>query len=253
MKLSKIVAAATLALVLTGCSTNQSKQTKNYQSDSKTQLNSKAPSSSSKSDNHFMSLTQQLSKKFNNTLLPQTSGLTNDHTVNAKETGNSNNLKIVYTLDNHALPLNSNKISNNTYATLTKKTYTNSSAAKESINFQPASSTEGLPKINLGHSITGRTQSGAGQEYISWNEGRWSISVHGSRVNHTNPKFTAVSAVNMFEKYSLPAPETLGTVALFAGDTTGLNQTITFQKGSVVYTLKANSASAGIKMAASMK
>ncbi|GAY73962.1 hypothetical protein [Lentilactobacillus kosonis] len=253
MKLSKITVVATLALILTGCSTNQSKPSKSYQNESKAELNSKAPSKTLKTTNHFTSLTKQIDSKFNHMLLPQLSGMPTNQIVNAKATGTAKHVKIAYSLDKNNLPLNSPKLSNKIYATLTKTTYGTSTAAKQAISFQPASSISGLPKINLGHSITGRTQSGAGQEYISWNEGRWSVSVHGSRVNNNNPKGTAVAAVNMFEKYSLPVPETVGTVALFAGDSTNLSQTITFQKGNQVYTLKANTVGTAIKMAASMK
>ena len=280
MKLYKIAAVATLALVLTGCASNQS-DSKNYKDESKAALNSKpthkhakaktstntsstsseASSSSSsssssaetKSNNSFASLSSQLASKLPNTLIPQASGMNASQPVNIKYSGNSQNSKITYSLGQKNLPLNSASASNNAYAVLTKKTYASASAAKQAVDFQPASSVKGLPKVSLSHSITGHTQSGAGQEYISWNEGRWSISVHGSKVNNTNPKSTAVSAVNMFEQYSLPAPESVGTVKLLAGDTTNLSQDVKFQKGNQVYTLKANTASAAIAMAASMK
>jgi len=91
---------------------------------------------------------------------------------------------------------------------------------------------------------------GAGQQYITWNEGNWSISVHGSPVNNTTPKKLAVSSVTMFNSYSLPAPNTQGVVKFNVGSS---SQVITWQDGSVVYRLKANDPAVAIRMAASMK
>lgn len=270
MKLYKLGGVLLLSLILVGCgNTNSSKQSSN--NESKTDMeNSSSTSSSSDSQESatstsgannaqsdsqsydFSSLTKDLAQKLPDTLLPQNAGLgETSRNVHIRYNGNSNNSTIYYSLGNNALALNDAGIKGETpYAVLAKRTYSSSSEAQSHLDYTAASEIKGLPKVDLGHSIIGHVQSGAGQQYISWNEGNWSISVHGSPVNNTTPKKLAVSSVNMFESYALPAPNTQGVVKFNVGSS---YQVITWQNGSVVYRLRANDPSVAIRMAASMK
>ena len=271
MKLYKLGGVLLLSLVLVGCSNgNSSKQSSNNASKSDMQNSSSTASSSSQQPasatstsgaNHaqsdsqsydFSSLTKDLSSKLSDTLLPQKSGLSDtSKNVHIRYNGNSANSNIYYSLGDSALALNDPSLKSETpYAVLSKRSYSSSSEAQSHLDYTAASEIKGLPKVDLGHSIVGHTQSGAGQQYISWNEGNWSISVHGSPVNNTTPKKLAVSSVSMFENYALPAPNTQGVVKFNVGSQ---SQVITWQNGSVVYRLRANDPATAIKMAASMK
>lgn len=275
MKLYKLGGILLLSLVLVGCNNgNSSKQSSNNESKTDMQNSSSSSSSAtsssttsqesasttsgannSQSDGQsydFSSLTQDLSSKLSDTLLPQNSGLSDtSKNIHIRYNGNSADSNIYYSVGNDALALNDASIKAETpYALLTKRSYSSASDAQSHLDYTSASEIKGLPKVNLGHSIIGHTQSGAGQQYISWNEGNWSISVHGSPVNNTTPKKLAISSVDMFESYSLPAPNTQGVVKFNVGSS---SQVITWQAGSVVYRLKANDPAVAIRMAASMK
>ncbi|KRK86593.1 hypothetical protein [Lentilactobacillus sunkii] len=271
MKLYKLGGVLLLSLILVGCgNTNSSKQNSNNESKTDMQNSSSQAQSSSTSQQSasttsgadgsqsdsqsydFSSLTKDLSSKLTDTLLPQESGLSNtSKNVHIRYSGNSANSTIYYSLGNDALAVNDASVKSETpYAVLAKRSYSSSTEAQNHLDYTAASEIKGLPKVDLGHSIVGHMQSGAGQEYISWNEGNWSISVHGSPVNNTTPKKLAVSSVNMFENYALPAPNTQGVVKFNVGTS---SQVITWQDGSVVYRLKANDPAVAIRMAASMK
>ncbi|WP_283678522.1 hypothetical protein [Lentilactobacillus sp. Marseille-Q4993] len=277
MKLFKFSGVLLLALVLGGCAAgNNSSKSSNSNSSSKTEMsNSSSQSSSdsqtsnseststssgsqaSSSENQspsFASNTKQLAAKLPGVLLPQSTGLSSSQPVNIRYTGNSSSATVYYSVGQSNLALNDKGLANKaSYATLTKKDYASSSQAASNVDYQDGSQNKGLPKVNLGHSIIGRLQSGAGQQYISWNEGRWSVVVHGSPVNNTSPKKAALQTVALFEQYSLPAPQKVGSVKFESGQNTGLAQTITWQNGKSVYTLKANDPNVAVAMGASMK
>lgn len=272
MKLYKLGGVLLLSLVLVGCSNgNSGKQSSNNESKTDMQNSSSSTTSSdttsgqsastASSDSNaqsygqsydFSSLTKDLSSKLSDTLLPQNSGLSDSSkNVHIRYNGNSSNSTIYYSVGNDALALNDSSLkAEKPYAVLAKRSYSSASEAQSHVDYTAASEIKGLPKVDLGHGIVGHTQSGAGQQYISWNEGNWSISVHGSPVNNTTPKKLALSSVNMFESYSLPAPDTQGVVKFNVGSSA---QVITWQAGSVVYRLQATDPVVAIRMAASMK
>lgn len=68
----------------------------------------------------------------------------------------------------------------NPYAVLTKKTYDSNDQAGQQIDQHDIEN--GLPKVNLGSNIHGTIDSAAGSEYLTWNEGRWNLTVHADRV-----------------------------------------------------------------------
>lgn len=276
MKVYKIGGVLLLSLLLVGCSnSSSSKQSSNNESKTDMQNSSAKSSSSSVSQSSsssqtsnaasasgqsgtsqqaydFSSLTQDLSEKLSNTLLPQNAGVdTGSKNVHIRYSGNSANNTVYYSLGEDALAVNDASIKGETpYAVLSERTYASNSEAQSHIDYTSASEIKGLPKVDLGHSIIGHTQGGAGQQYISWNEGNWSISVHGSPVNNTTPKKLAINSVSMFENYALPAPKSQGVVKFNVGDS---SQLINWQSGNVVYRLKTTDPATAIKMAASMK
>mgnify|MGYP001425604582 CR=1 FL=1 len=260
-----------LSLALAGCGNNQS-QSKSSSTQQSSQANMKNASSSSDNavsassssaqsssvpatNNYsFAGLTKKLAADLPNTALPTNPGINvGTKHVNIKYTGNSSNSTIYYVLGSNALPLNDSSINiGSAYAVFSKHTYPSATQAQAKINYTDQSNSQGLPKVNLVNKISAVKQSGAGQTYLQWNEGNWSIAVHGSDVNNTDPTSLAKQVANMFESYSLPAPNKYGSIQ-FEADQSGRSQKISWQSGNIVYTLTTTTPQIGIIMGSSIK
>lgn len=187
-----------------------------------------------------------------NILLPSANGLDSaPGYLNIRYTGDANNFSVDYIVSYNPYGLNDGAISGHVpYATFVKKTYDSESAAANDVPYQSADSSSGLPKVDLGHNISGVMDSGAGQRYLQWNEGRWSFVVHASAVVGEDPVPTAQHVVDLLERYYLPAPSTKGGGQLEA---TASENVLTWNKGNVLYTLKGKNIDTLVKMAASVK
>ncbi|KRM11464.1 hypothetical protein [Lentilactobacillus farraginis] len=216
-----------------------------------------ASSSQSTTGSRISTLNNQIAQKLGNVKLPSADGLSSGSAnLNIRYAGNQNNYAFYYSVGNQALNLNDSAIQKETpYATFQKKTYATQSQAAAAVDYSQVSTNKGLPKVKLNSKITGYENAGGGQRYIAWNEGRWSITVHGSVVNNTDPKKTAVQAANLFEQYMLPAPQKYGAIEfnVHSSNDHTRDQTITWQDGLSVYTLKAADMNTAIQMAASVK
>lgn len=90
---------------------------------------------------------------------------------------------------------------------MTKRTYASASAAQAAVeNVQSKSNLQGLPTTNLGSGITAWTDAGAGQRYVTFNEGNWQFTVHGAAVNGEDAEATAKNLVTLLNSYYLPRP-----------------------------------------------
>lgn len=103
----------------------------------------------------------------------------------------------------------------------------------------------------LGSGVQGTIDRGAGQAYLTWQAGRWSVTVHASPVMGQDPVAMSKQLVALFNQYSLPIPSQVGAGNFDVTDN-GLNQTITWQEGAILYKISARSAETAIKMASSM-
>ncbi len=190
--------------------------------------------------------------KLGNVLLPSANGLDSaPGYLNMRCSGDSNNFSIDYIISYNPYGLNDGAVSGHVpYATFSKKTYDSEGAAANDVPYQPSDSSSGLPKVDLGHGISGLLDSGAGQRYLQWNEGRWSFVVHASAVVGEDPVPTAQHVVDLLEQYYLPAPDTKGAGQLEASASENV---LTWNRGNVLYTLKGKSIDTLVKMAASVK
>ncbi len=276
------VSIASVALLLWGCGTNNNNSSQDTSSKTKTEKKEPKKSSSKKavhksstvsssssanaassassanqgqqdksSESRIETLNSALNRSLGHVLLPQRDGLgEGSANLNARYTGNSANYTVYYSVGNSPKPLNDPSVQNEVpYATLYKKTYDSASAAQGGINYHPASEDQGLPSVDLGHNITGHINAGAGQRYLHWNEGRWSLAVHAAAVNGEDPAPTAKTIVNLLETHSLPVPN---TIAAGEFEVSGTNK-LTWQDGNTVYSIQGKSAETIIKMAESMK
>ena len=185
-------------------------------------------------------------------MLPSANGLDSaPGYLNMRYTGDANNFSVDYIVSYNPYGLNDGAISGHVpYATFVKKTYDSESASANDVPYQSADSSSGLPTVDLGHNISGVMDSGAGQRYLQWNEGRWSFVVHASAVVGEDPVPTAQHVVDLLERYYLPAPSTKGGGQLEA---TASENVLTWNKGNVLYTLKGKNIDTLVKMAATVK
>lgn len=290
MKKGTVLGMLALSLILAGCGNNSSKssaststsRTSAVKSDKKssTTASSKVSSTSSNSSSNeatssstsYSSSTSVSQKtnvqrlaQFNATLksnmgtgiiLPNNPGYSNENQkVNVWYEGNAANFTIYYSSDSNGQEFNATNLKNVTsYATFTKKTYATASQAQSAVNYRTIDTNNGLPTVNLGYGLTGTIDSGAGQKYLQWNEGRWSFTVHATAVNNEDPTATAKTVVSLLEEYYLPAPNTQGSGSFnVAVSNDQLNQTLTWQNNNVVYTIRANSIDTLIRMVATVK
>ncbi|EIW13785.1 lipoprotein precursor [Lactiplantibacillus pentosus KCA1] len=237
--------------------TSSSKQSSTAQSSSSasTQSSTKTTTATTSGTTRLATLNQQLTKALGNVLLPQSDGLTSgSQKLNVRYQGSQANYTVSYSVGQTAQAFNSKAVAKETpYATVNKKTYASNQAAAQAVGHRNASDAKGLPTVDLGHQITGYLDSGAGQRYILWNEGQWSLQVHTYTTQNDSGVALAKQTVNTLESYYLPAPKSVGSIQLEAISTDGLRQVIQWQAGRVVYKVSAHDATTAIKLAASMQ
>ncbi|WP_258023179.1 hypothetical protein [Lactiplantibacillus plantarum] len=203
-------------------------------------------------------MNQQLTKTLGKqALVPQVDGLTSGSSkLNMRYSGDAANYTIHYSVGQQAQPFNATAVVDETaYATVTKTTYATTNAAAQQVGYRDNKSTAGLPTVDLGHQITAHIDAGAGQRYIMWNEGRWSLTVHANMMHEDAGVALAKQAVATFEQVYLPAPQSVGAITFDAisSGSGPLDQVIQWQAGKVVYQVKAQEMATAIKMAASMQ
>lgn len=221
------------------------------QATSSSQASSSSSSGSQSSEPRILTINSALNRTLGHVLLPQVDGLGQGSAdLNARYTGDSSNYAVYYSVGKEPLPLNDPAVQKETpYATVTKKTYSSAAAAKAAVNYRSGADDQGLPKVNLGHNISGTIDAGAGNRYLHWNEGKWSLVVHAAAVNGEEPTAKAKQIVELLEKSYLPAPNTVGSGEF---EVSGTNK-LTWQDQTTVYTVSGPSAETVIAMAASMK
>ncbi|RDG02964.1 hypothetical protein [Lactiplantibacillus plantarum] len=203
-------------------------------------------------------LNQQLTKALGQqALVPQDDGLTNGSSkLNMRYSGAAANYTVRYSVGQQARPFNAAAVADEmAYATVTKTTYTTTDAAAKQVGYRDDQSAAGLPTVDLGHQISAHIDAGAGQRYIMWNEGRWSLTVHANMMDEDAGVALAKQAVAAFEQVYLPAPQSVGDISFDAVSSGSgqLDQVIQWQAGKVVYQVKAQEMATAIKMAASMQ
>lgn len=239
MKIKKIgfTSVAILSLLLTGCGNHQ------------------------KTDNDFSSRnakTSMISQMF--------SSKTKETTVNEKnissQISENNSQEVTSQIQESNLSKISSRNSNSIVSKEVTKTTSNNiqersfGTTKEATNYisqqgyRTTKQTQGLPTIDLGHGLAGTIDSGAGQQYLHWNEGNWSFTVHAAVVNGQKPQPTAQQVVNILQNTYLPAPHDHG-VGTF--DIATNTYTLVWQENNKVYSVSGTSPTDVINKAVSQK
>ena len=108
----------------------------------------------------------------------------------------------------------------------------------------------GLPKFPLSGNVNATLNSGAGQRYLHWNTGKWSVTIHGTAGKDPVP--TGRKVVALLNNAYLPAPDSRGAASFTAGSGSG-NQKIEWNNGKAVYTIKSSNINSLIELAGSIQ
>lgn len=269
MRKSKLLIVLLSGLLLAGCGksadtkhatqttaskTEKKASTKQKQAATSTsQASSSTASSSSdattdEDNKRLVDLGQQLKQKLGADEKFPTAHLING-VENARYSGDHDNYTVDFYGHNRGVALNDSRLNDSQpFLTLSKKTYGSRTEATATIKYSNGKADVNLPHVDLGYNIVGIVNSGAGQRYLHWNEGRWSLGVRGSATGQ-DPKKTARKVVALTQSYALPTPETRGS-GTFEVDKGG---TISWVEGKAVYTLNSANYQALLVSAASLK
>lgn len=113
-------------------------------------------------------------------LVPTKAGISSG-VVNAYYTGDGNNFTVYYIKDTEGKNFNDPSLKDKvSYITFSKKTYGSEEEAEQAVNYISGESEMGLPKVPLSGNVNATLNSGAGQRYLHWNSGKWSVTIHGT-------------------------------------------------------------------------
>ena len=183
-------------------------------------------------------------------LVPTKAGISSG-VVNAYYTGDGNNFTVYYIKDTEGKNFNDPSLKDKvSYITFSKKTYGSEEEAEQAVNYISGESEMGLPKVPLSGNVNATLNSGAGQRYLHWNSGKWSVTIHGTAGKDPVP--TGRKVVALLNKAYLPAPDSRGAASFTAGSGSG-NQKIEWNNGKAVYTIKGSNINSLIELAGSIQ
>ncbi|ARY91971.1 MULTISPECIES: hypothetical protein [Lacticaseibacillus] len=193
-----------------------------------------ASSGTTSNDQRLATLKRAVFNQIPNAKWPASYPVANSQHLNIFATGDQANYSIFFSPGQSALPYNDPTLQNiNAELAIQKKTY--ASAADAQAQVAPARSTQELRQVAIGDGIYAASQGAAGSSYLTWNEGRWTVTVKASAVNGEDPLPLAKQAVAWFAKNALPVPDTHGTVDLAVTDANTRQNQITWTEGNALY------------------
>lgn len=184
-------------------------------------------------------------------LVPTKAGISSG-VVNAYYTGDGNNFTVYYIKDTEGKNFNDPSLKDKvSYITFSKKTYGSEEEAEQAVNYISGESEMGLPKVPLSGNVNATLNSGAGQRYLHWNSGKWSVTIHGTAGKDPVP--TGRKVVALLNNAYLPAPESRGAASFFTAGSGSGNQKIEWNSGKAVYTIKGSNINSLIELAGSIQ
>lgn len=257
------------ALLAAGCqnnassksSDNSAKSSQVQKSSTSTKSNGQTQQSQSKKSksqapkgSRLAELNHNLRATLPKMLLPENDGLgTGSDKLNIRYTKNGNVNTVYYSVGNSALSFNNAAIQKELpFAVLSQTFNLSQSQIVQNINYQEPAT--GLPTVGLDSTTQATKQSGAGQTYLQFNQGKWSFVIHASTVAGQDPLPTAKKVLTLSKKYKLIDPQVNSSITVNVGDNYGsLNTVITFEKNNQLYQLKAHSVETAFAMLANLK
>lgn len=238
----------------TVASSSSAVSTRSSSTVSSTSSTSRSTSHAASKTSRLATLNQQLIQQFGQVALPQQDGLEQgSNQVNLWTQQQQQQLTVHYSVGQTPLKLNAAAVKQEVpYAQYQITHYTTAQQAQQKL---PARLTlAGLPTIDLGHGLKGYADHGAGQYYLSWQEGRWQLTIHAVAIENQDPVPLAKQLVAYFTQHALPIPDKHGRVDLQVTAEPGdLSSSVVWTQGSNLYQVKARLPLTAIKMAVSVK
>ncbi|WP_125607512.1 hypothetical protein [Lapidilactobacillus bayanensis] len=212
-----------------------------------------AKSSSQVAGDRLTLITDALKTSLPGEKFPQAGINTKQSALSSRYTGNTRNYTVFYYTTGNAVDFNDSSLANRqAAATLQKQTYASTAAAQSAINYHAP--VTGLPTVDLGTGIYATKEGAAGSSYLNWTEGRWSLVVRSSNVNNEVGEPLAKQVVTILHTQMLPIPDLHGAINLYVSSAASSRMnTVTWSKGTAVYTISAADPIIVIQMATSLQ
>ena len=155
----------------------------------------------------------------------------------------SDTYRVTFFESKKAIPVNSNQLNDSNIAkpiaVIEAHQYDSEKEAKSQIGYiSPEDIQTGGEPIDLGYSIKGYGEAGAGNKWLNWHEGRWYLQVHASNIDGNSDYVPlAKRMVAYLEENMLPAPNEVGTIKADVDPEKVENNRVSWQEGTTVYTI----------------
>lgn len=251
----KLITGAALALLLAGCGSENSDDAEGAEqqapvtSDSSEEENigepvetpaeqedtSQSAEQPEENSSVIAEVKQQLTTEVPVKLPENIETLMEDHVTAATQSDSGSYMVEFYETET-AVPVNDPAIEgySDAFAVFTGTRFESAEEAEAQINYREYAS-DGLTNIDLGYGITGVHEGAAGSQYISWNEGRWALSIRGTTQQGDSLIEDAKTVVQFLEDHLLPAPQRVGAAQFDATDDGEWHQFVTWQEDDIVY------------------
>ena len=93
--------------------------------------------------------------------------------------------------------------------------------------------------VDLGHGIKGMSEGAAGSQYLTWQEGRWTLQIRSVSEDEMNNPGIAKKMVEYLESHTLPVPKDKGYIKVeYPSGGKAVHVTISWQDGNKIHQLK---------------
>ncbi|MGG4400827.1 hypothetical protein ABEW61_11910 [Paenibacillus amylolyticus] len=93
--------------------------------------------------------------------------------------------------------------------------------------------------VDLGHGIKGMSEGAAGSQYLTWQEGRWTLEIRSVSEDEMNNPGIAKKMVEYLELHTLPVPKDKGYIKVeYPSGGKSVHVTISWQDGNQIHQLK---------------
>ncbi|WFR61563.1 hypothetical protein P9222_24585 [Paenibacillus amylolyticus] len=93
--------------------------------------------------------------------------------------------------------------------------------------------------VDLGHGIKGMSEGAAGSQYLTWQEGRWTLQIRSVSEDNMNNPGIAKKMVEYLESHTLPVPKDKGYIQVeYPSGGNSVHVTISWQDGHNIHQLK---------------
>ncbi|WP_370223936.1 hypothetical protein [Cytobacillus sp.] len=189
--------------------------------------------------------------------MPDTLNVNQGYHLTAKTVSDRDSYQVIFFQTEDVIPINNAKLDqlsdDSILAVLSGQNFDSNEAASEQISYQNFEEIGGNP-VDLGYSIIGYQDAGAGSVYLSWNEGRWAFTSRARTEDPDNLLTDSKKVVEFLESSTLPPPKMYGTGKFDTISEHSRNQMLVWQEERTVYKIeKAEGALRTLEIAASIK